>query len=185
MFIFSTCISNANDHRIDTIFTDDAFPVGDVTLVFAHVHDFLCMLVPKTLRGTIIEITFAILFDPADVDRFFTEDIPVIVKDIFIMIDDMFSCCHFTIIEDVVLAINPLLTGYFPIREEVVPVLANFHPFIFCVATIGFKIVGRTVFLIVNHLVFRNFSICFEIVIANPFSLSHLAVIFEEVPFLI
>ena len=154
-----------------------------MTLVFADVHDFLSCFVSKTLARTIIEVTFAVFFNPTDIDCFLAQDISAPVKYVLIVVDDMRTSCHFTVIEYVIFILNPFFTRDFSVGLKVVPIATDFCPVVLRECSVFFEIVRRTSRLVVLHFVFRHTSISFYKVRANPFIFGHVATVFEVVPF--
>ena len=144
MFIFCTRVTDTNNNRINIIVLDDAFPVRDMTLVFTDVHDFLGCFIPKTLTCTIVEVTLAVFFNPTDIDCFLAQDISAPVKYVLIVVDDMRTSCHFTVIEYVIFILNPFFTSDFSVAFEVVPVATDFGPVVLRIGTVIFEIVRRT-----------------------------------------
>ena len=154
-----------------------------MSLVFADIHHFFGCLIPKTLTRTIVEVTFAVFFDPTDINCFLAQDISAPVKYVLIVVDDMRTSRHFSVIEYVVFIVNPFFTRDFAVGLEVVPVSANFCPVVLRVRSIFFEIVRRTSRLVVLHFVFRHTSITFYKVRADPFIFGYVATVFEVVPF--
>ena len=154
-----------------------------MSLVFADIHHFFGCLIPKTLTRTIVEVTFAVFFDPTDINCFLAQDISAPVKYVLIVVDDMRTSRHFSVIEYVVFIVNPFFTRDFAVGLEVVPVSANFCPVVLRVRSIFFEIVGRTSRLVVLHFIFRHTSIALDKVRVDPFIFGHVATVFEVVPF--
>ena len=183
MLIFSPRVTDTNNNRVNIIVLDDAFPVRNMPLVFADIHHFFGCFIAETLTCTIVEVTFAVFFDPTDINCFLAQDISTPVKYVLIVVDDMCTSRHFTVIEYVVLIVNPFFSCDFPIGLEVVPVSADLCPVVLRVCSVFFEIVGRTSRLVVLHFALRHTSIALDKVRVDPFIIGHVATVFEVVPF--